>query len=63
MFNYMATLRDIDVNAFMSDHHICSCDGSPCIYQPAGHLEDVLTKGPKYREPQYFSWNNFLIPS
>ena len=38
IFNYKATLRDIDVNAFMSDHPICSCDGSPFIYQPNGHI-------------------------
>ena len=55
--------------AFMSDHPICSCDGSTFIYQPAGHivtdnvyiignsvLEDFLTKGPKNREPWSFSW-------
>ena len=73
LFNYKATLRDIDVNGSMSDQPICSCDGSPFIYQPAGHiatgnvsivgnnfLEDVLTKGPKYREPRYFNWNTFF---
>ena len=61
---------DIDVNAFMSDHPIGSCDGSPFIYQPSGHsvgnvsivgnnvLEDILTKGPTYREPRSFSWND-----
>ena len=64
------TLRDIDVDDFMSDHPVCSCDGSPFIYKPADHivtgnlsivccnvLEDILTKGPKYREPRSFSWN------
>ena len=30
--------REIDVNAFMYDHPICSCDGSPFIYQPNGHI-------------------------
>ena len=42
----------------MSDHHICSCAGSPLICHTVGHivsivgrnvLEDLLTKGPKYR--------------
>ena len=73
MFNYKATLRDIDVNAFMSDHPICSCDISPLIYQPASHivsgnvtivntnvLEDLLTKGPNYIEPRSFSGNKMF---
>ena len=45
-------------------------DGSTCMYQPAGHivtgslsivcnnvLEDLLTKGRKFREPRSISWN------
>ena len=69
--NCKAIIRDIDVDAFMFDHPICSCNGSPFIYQPAGYivtgnlsivgsnvLQDLLTKGPKYREPRSFSWNN-----
>ena len=57
----------------MSEHPICSCDGFPFIYHPAGNivtghvsivgrnvLEDLLTKGPKYREPRYFSWNKYF---
>ena len=54
----------------MSDRPVCSCDGPPFIYQPDGRivtgdvsivgsnvLEDLLTKGPKYREPRSFSWS------
>ena len=48
------------------------CAGSPFTYQPAGHivtgnvilgsnvLENLFTKGPKYREPRSFIWNKFL---
>ena len=53
----------------------CSCSSSPYIYQPAGHvvsgdlnivkntrLRELLHKGPKYREPQAFTWRyNFKI--
>ena len=54
----------------MSDHPICSCIGSPFIYQPAGTgnvcivgnnvLKYLLIKGPKYREPRSFSWNKIF---
>ena len=40
--NHKATHNsDSDVNAFMSDHHICSCDDSPFIYKHAGHIVTV----------------------
>ena len=54
----------------MSDHPICSCNGSPFRYQPDGHIvmgsvsivgsnvrEDLLTKCPKYRQLRSSSWN------
>ena len=40
--NHKATHNsDSDANAFMSDHHICSCDDSPFIYKHAGHIVTV----------------------
>ena len=47
----------------------CSCSSSQFLYSPAGHivtgdlniiqnkqLRDLISKGPKYREPHSFSW-------
>ena len=53
----------------------CSCSSSQFLYSLAGHiitgdlniiqnkqLRDLISKGPKYREPQSFSWKyNFKI--
>jgi hypothetical protein len=53
----------------------CTCASSPFIYNPADHvitgdlkiinntsLQDVFTKGPKYREPQSINWkHNFRM--
>ena len=60
----------------MSSPSVCTCQSSELCYQPAGYiitgdlnivhnskLRDVLSTGPKYREPSSFSWkqNSKLI--
>ena len=53
----------------MSQPPLCSCSSSTYLYSPAGHvvtgnlnivenlkLRDIISKGPKYREPTTFSW-------
>ena len=75
IFNYKATLRDFDLATFISDPPSCSCDTSCFNYVPVGHVvtgdlsivkndkrRSLMSKGPKYREPQSFKWNhNFRI--
>ena len=75
IFNYKSVLKEIDLDAD-KNAPTCSCSNdSPFIHNPVGHiitgdlniisnklLQDVLLKGPKYREPKSFSWKqNFKI--
>ena len=75
IFNYKKELQDFTTNAYASSHPACNCAASPFNYVPAGHvitddfniirnaeLKAALSKGPKYREPQTFTWRqNFKI--
>ena len=67
IFNYKATLRDFDLATFISDPTSCSCDTSCFNCVPVGQvvtgdlsivkndkLRSLMSKGPKYREPQSF---------
>ena len=75
IFNYKASLQQIDFDGLSRNPTPCSCCDSDFLYDPCGHivtgdlsivrnqkLKDVLRKGPKYREPVSFSWHqNFKI--
>ena len=75
IFNYKQSLRDFKLNEHASQPPLCSCSSSTYLYSPAGHvvtgnlnrvenlkLRDILSKGPKYREPTTFSWKyNFKL--
>ena len=75
IFNYKQSLRDFKLNEHGSQPPLCSCSSSTYLYSPAGHvvtgnlnivenlkLRNILSKGPKYREPTTFSWKyNFKL--
>ena len=75
IFNYKASLQQIDFDGLSQNPTPCSCCDSEFLYAPCGHvvtgdlsivrnqkLKDILRKGPKYREPVSFSWHqNFNI--
>ena len=75
LFNYRQSLQDWRFTNHDYDSSPCSCSSSQFLYQPAGHivtgdlnivdntcLRDLISKGPKYREPQKFSWKyNFKL--
>ena len=69
LFNYKQCLQNWRFTNHEYDSPPCSCSSSQFLYQPAGHivtgdlnivdntcLRDLISKGPKYREPQKFSW-------
>ena len=72
---YKQSLRDFKLNEYESQPPLCSCSSSTYLYSPAGHvltgnlnivenlkLRDIISKGPKYREPTTFSWKyNFEL--
>lgn len=70
LFNYKKFVQSLDVDTFLSDNSIlpCNCDHSPFINADHGHivsgdlnivsnikLRNLISKGPKYREPLPFS--------
>ena len=75
IFYYKNALQDFTANAYASSPPVCNCVSYPINYGPAGHvitgdlniirnveLKAALSKGPKYREPQSFTWRkNFKI--
>ena len=69
LFNYRQSLQDWRFTNHEYDSPPCFCSSSQFLYRPAGHivtgdlniventcLRDLISKGPKYREPQKFSW-------
>ena len=75
IFNYKASLQQLDFQGLSQDLLPCNCSDSQFLYAPCGHivtgdlnivrnvkLRDLLSKGPKYREPVSYSWHqNFSI--
>ena len=75
IFNYKASLQQLDFQGLSHDLPPCNCSDSQFLYAPCGHivtgdlnivrnvkLRDLLSKGPKYREPVSYSWHqNFSI--
>ena len=75
IFNYKASLQQLDFQGFSQDLPPCNCSDSQFLYVPCGHivtgdlnivrnvkLRDLLSKGPKYREPVSYTWHqNFCI--
>ena len=72
MFNFKASLQEIDFDCLSHNPTPCSCCDSEFLYAQCGHivtgdlsivrnqnLKDVLRKGPKYREPVWHQ--NFKI--
>ena len=70
LFNYKKFVQSIDVDSFLADNSIfpCECKDSPFINVDHKHiitgnldivtnskLRDLISKGPKYREPVQFS--------
>ena len=70
LFNYKKFVQSIDVDSFLSDDTIlpCDCENSPFLNHDHGHiisgdlniipnlkLRNLISKGPKYREPLPFS--------
>ena len=64
IFNYKASLQQLDFQGLSHDPPPCNCSDSKFLYAPCGHivtgdlnivrnikLRDLLSKGPKYREP------------
>ena len=75
LFKYRQSLQDWCFTNHEYDSPPCSCCWSQFSYQSAGYivtgdlnivdntcLRDLISKGPKYREPQKFSWKyNFKL--
>ena len=75
IFNYKQSLKRLDAHQLSPNPTPCTCSTSAFIYQPCGHvvtgdlnivsnskLRNLLSKGPKYREPRSFTWReNFEI--
>ena len=76
LFNYKNVLQGLNTENIARNLSACSCKTSEFCYNPAGHiitgdlnivriskLRDILSKGPKYREPRIFTWkqNSKLI--
>ena len=69
IFNYKQSLQYWRFTYHDVHNPSCSCSSSQFLYSPAGHivtgdlkiiqnkqLRDLISKGPKYREPHSFSW-------
>ena len=75
IFNYNASLQQLDFQCLSQDLPPCNCFDSQFLYAPCCHivtgdlnkvrnikLRDLLSNGPKYREPVSYSWHqNFGI--
>ena len=75
IFNYKASLQQLNFTSCSQNLSPCSCSTSEFLYAPCGHvvtgdlnivrnrkLRDLLRKGPKFREPVSFTWpQNFSI--
>ena len=70
LFIYKKFVQSIDVDSFLSDNTVlpCECHNSPFLNQDHNHvingnleivtnseLRNLISKGPKYREPAQFS--------
>ena len=75
IFNYKASLQQLNFQSLSQNPLVWSCSGSEFLYDQCGHtvtgdlnivqndtLRDLLHQGPKYRESVSFSWHqNFDI--
>ena len=70
IFNFNKAVQDFSVETFREDGYSCSCSDSKFKYNPHGHvltgdlsffnndkLKEIITKGPKYREPRKILWH------
>ena len=73
IFNFSATLLDLDYHQFHNNPSPRKCNTSSHLYEPYGHvitgdlsiipkskLRDLIAKGPKYREPCKVDWDKNL---
>ena len=69
IFNFAPALSDLNVSEYLSNPQTYQCKESKFCYEPHGHvitghlrviekakLRELLTKGPKYREPNRVNW-------
>ena len=74
IFNHVRTLQDLSINDLILNPPSCSCQSSPFVHKPIGHvitgdlnfidnpkLRSILSKGPKFREPRSFTWKGNFI--
>ena len=75
IFNYKEALQDINIEEYLKNPLTCDCSHSPFQYNPSGYviigdlhiiqhesLRNVISHGPKFREPQHINWkHNFNI--
>ena len=75
IFNHKRVLKNLILGDIKYKPPSCTCMSSPFNYRPVGHvitgdlsiikdkqLQELLSKGPKFREPQSFTWNqNFKL--
>ena len=73
IFNFLSTLSGLDYHQFYNSPFQCECNTSSHLYQPYGRvitgdlpiipnskLRDLVTKGPKHREPCKVDWDKNL---
>ena len=73
IFIFSSTLSDLHYHQFHNNPSQCECNTSSHFYQPYDHvitgdhsiisnskLRDLITKGPKYREPCKIDWDKNL---
>jgi hypothetical protein len=75
IFNYKEAVQDISIEEYLKNPLTCDCSHSPFQYNPSGYviigdlhiiqhesLRNVISHGPKFREPQHINWkHNFNI--
>jgi hypothetical protein len=74
LFNYKSDLQCLDIEHLLLNPPTCSCSSAPFNYQPDGHvitgdvdivrneeLKSLILKGPKFREPPFFNWQQNFI--
>ena len=70
IFNHKKTLQNLNIEEYLKCPLTCDCTSSPFNYSPSGHvitgdlniienesLRNVISHGPKFREPQRLNWN------
>ena len=69
IFNFAPALSNLNVSEYLSNSQTCQCEESKFCYEPHAHvitgdlrvienaiLRELVSKGPKYREPNRVNW-------